>query len=293
MVGFRYPRLAASAAVGAVLMAMAAAAPASATTVIDDFTNQGTFGSVVSDAQTPTEHGATAFYATTHAIGGERDVLTRIDNPVAYVGDNAFGEIFAGGGIIFGRNSLSVPIGFGADGSFRVQYDGVDGSMDVASPGLNLNIAALGDHIGLDGFRNSFLVDGAAAANDLIVTLTDGAGHSASVSQTLAAGLFGLQPLAYNFSAFQAANSQLNFQHIASIELSGSLKQQSPLTGDLEVGDFVIDGNAFAWTPDDTGSGTTDGNSTSGAPEPGVWMLAILGFGLAGAQLRKRPVRTA
>jgi hypothetical protein len=273
MVAFKALRPVAGWTAMGVLLAGAAAGPASASLVIDDFSNGGTFPAVIANQlSSPT----TAFFLTAGALGGERDVMTRLDQAVAYPGDNAYGQIYATGGAYFG-NTLSVKLDYGAQGTFRVQYDGIDGDMALG-PGLNLDAAAAGDHISLWGERNAFLGSNSLpSASNLTVTLVDAAGRSAALTRTLS---FDFQTLDYGFADFAALKPSLNFHNIRSIELSGTLLQASPLTGDLEIGRFGIEGDRYVFTPAP--------DPISSAPEPMAWALMIAGFGMAGAALRTR-----
>jgi hypothetical protein len=54
-----------------------------------------------------------------------------------------------------------------------------------------------------------------------------------------------------------------------------------------------VQGNGYAPTDDWQTAARGTFNPNPGVPEPGTWALMILGFGLAGAALRRRPLATA
>lgn len=226
-----------------------------------------------------------SFTATGNVVGGERDLQVLMTSATVFPQDNAFGAVKVMAGITNGFGVMTVGIDQGAAGSFRVQYDGLDGDMGLGS-GLDLDLAAAGSGLRLTAIYNLFVVDNDYAPSNLVVRLTDMSGQSAALTRTMPGGVNNFTSIDYGFGAFEAANGQLDLRRIRAIELSGDLRNEMTLSGFVSFAGFATFGGAYAPT-----NVINPGVSQPGAgavPEPGTWALMIAGFGLAGGALRQR-----
>jgi len=256
-----------------------AGSAASAGIVIDEFVTPEGYSFPTVTAYDPGPYGSpvpvvTGTSANT-ATGGERDFTAYVINSVGYAGDNNYLQVNFQGGVFYGDTLANLWIGYGGAGRFELTYDGV-GFGDLAT-GLHMDLAATGDRIAipiiysaaLDGISNPLI--------PLSVTLTDGAGRSASLThQALSAANY-YQSFDYMFSAFEAANGSLDLHDIDRITVSVEYNQASALSSAFEIGSIGTTGSAY----------TTTNIVPLPTPEPAGWMLALVGFGAIGAMLRR------
>lgn len=239
--------------------------------MIDDF---AFFEGVTATA--PGDPSATATSSTNVIQGGARDLTVTITQAVLATppGDGTDGDA----SIIHSlspANGALMTIGRPMAALFGFVYDGA--GVGAAAAGLGLDLASYGDALSFRVTQNAVLTGGVFGPAGFTFTLTDAAGRTAAVTQTP----LDMTPvtLSFGFGAFEAANSLLDLRAIDRIALTSLQRHETGFVqSQVRIGAISVVGDAY--TP-------TNVIPAPGVPEPASWAMLILGFGAAGAAIRR------